>query len=87
MVGFFADPSFVSDGQEGIFYGGGKQLGYQIIAVMAYCSWAIATFGIMFARLGKLFGLASREQRSGTKGIGRSPWGILLPHQALPRNR
>jgi ammonia channel protein AmtB len=55
MASFLADPSFVQEGQEGVFYGGdGKQLGYQIMAVAAYAAWALGTFGIMFGILNYL---------------------------------
>jgi ammonia channel protein AmtB len=68
MVGFFADPSFVTDGQEGVFYGGGKQLGYQIMAVMAYSCWALVTSGIMFTGLSYL-GLLRVDREVELKGL------------------
>jgi hypothetical protein len=51
MAGLLADPSLVEDGREGLFYGGGKQLGYQIMAVLAYATWALGTSAIMFGSL------------------------------------
>jgi ammonia channel protein AmtB len=56
MAGLLADPSFVGEGQEGLFYGGGKQLGYQIMALLAYATWALGTCAIMFGSL-NYFGL------------------------------
>lgn len=50
-AGLLADPRFVAVGQEGLFYGGGKQLGYQIMAVLAYFAWAAGTSTIMFGSL------------------------------------
>ena len=54
MVGLFAHPSLVEEGQEGLFYGGGEQLGYQIMAVLAYAAWALGTSAIMFGSLNYL---------------------------------
>jgi len=57
MAGVLADPAFVGDdGQEGLFYGGGKQLGYQIMAILAYGTWAFGMSAIMFGSL-KYLGL------------------------------
>ena len=53
-AGLFAVPEFVSEGQEGLFYGGGKQLGYQIAAVFAYTAWAAGTSMCMFYTLNYL---------------------------------
>jgi hypothetical protein len=54
MAGLLADPSLVEDGREGLFYGGGEQLGYQIMAVLAYATWALGTSAIMFGSLNYL---------------------------------
>jgi len=51
MAGVFANPDFVDDGMEGLFFGGGKQFGQQIVAVLAYGGWAFATSMVMFGGL------------------------------------
>jgi hypothetical protein len=54
VAGLLADPSLVEEGREGLFYGGGEQLGYQIMAVLAYATWALGTSAIMFGSLNYL---------------------------------
>mmetsp|Transcript_17169 Transcript_17169/g.39804 ORF Transcript_17169/g.39804 Transcript_17169/m.39804 type:complete len:334 (+) Transcript_17169:524-1525(+) len=54
MAGLLADPDFVEDGDEGLFYGGGKQLGYQIMGIAVYGGWALGTSALMFGTLNYL---------------------------------
>ena len=37
-AGLLADRSLIEERQEGLFYRGGEQLGYQIMAVLAYAT-------------------------------------------------
>jgi len=68
MAGLLADPRFVAEGQKGLFYGGGKQLGYQIMAVVAYGVWSAGCSIIMFGTL-NYFGMFRVEKEVEIMGL------------------
>jgi ammonium transporter, Amt family len=67
MAGFLATPEFAGEGKEGVFYGGGKQLGIQIAAVLAYIGWTVATCVLLFGSLNylQLFRVTKEEEIAG----------------------